>query len=54
MVDRPLDNNGQDSTIEEDSLNTIADIFAGGYADNLTAKLGGNYSKIIEFYEDKL
>jgi len=25
-----------------------------GYNDNFTAKLGGNYSKIIEFYDSKL
>ncbi|ERI92844.1 hypothetical protein HMPREF1982_02002 [Clostridiales bacterium oral taxon 876 str. F0540] len=54
MVERPIADDNQSFSIEEDTQNTIADIFTGGFSDNLTAKLGGNYSKIIEFYESKL
>lgn len=54
MTTLPIEN------ISDDNLNNDMENIADekdstyGYNDNFTAKLGGNYSKIIEFYENKL
>lgn len=54
MTNMPIENISDDNlnnnieTISENEDNSY------GYNDNFTAKLGGNYSKIIEFYENKL
>ncbi|MCM0648740.1 hypothetical protein NBE98_10170 [Clostridium swellfunianum] len=40
-------NNNIDDTPQDD-------IVSYDYGDNLTAKLGGKYAKIIEYYENRL
>jgi hypothetical protein len=53
MIDKPVINNFEDvsENLEESPEETTS---AYDYNDNLTAKLGGNYAKIIEFYESRL
>jgi hypothetical protein len=53
MTSNPLMNNFEDVSenmdeTSEESYNPY------DYNENLTAKLGGNYAKIIEFYDSKL
>lgn len=54
MYNRPLDNDQAENEIVENE-NTVSNYDSSyGYNDNLTAKLGGNYAKIIEFYDSRL
>ncbi|MDF2675645.1 MAG: hypothetical protein K0R09_3917 [Clostridiales bacterium] len=53
MINIPYIDNFQDvsrNTDEASAENYITD----DYNENLTEKLGGNYAKIIEFYDSKL
>lgn len=53
MTSNPLMNDFQD--VPENMDETSAENYnAYNYNENLTAKLGGNYAKIIEFYDSKL
>lgn len=51
---RPLEDIQADNTAEENSNSISKDDNTYGYNDNLTSKLGGNYAKIIEFYDGRL
>lgn len=54
MTNIPIENISENSL--QDNAEEILEEKDGayGYNDNFTAKLGGNYSKIIEFYDNKL
>lgn len=53
MTSNPLMNNFQDVSENMDETSTES-YTAYDYNENLTAKLGGNFAKIIEFYDSKL
>ena len=53
MINRPLINYFQDVSGNTDESST-ENYNPYDYNENLTAKLGGNYAKIIEFYDSKL
>jgi hypothetical protein len=50
----PIENLSEVNLQDETEPITEDEDTSYGYNDNFTAKLGGNYSKIIEFYDDKL
>ncbi|SKA76146.1 hypothetical protein SAMN05428976_102228 [Clostridium sp. USBA 49] len=54
MYNKPLENIQDEKSQfkNEDSFLNYKNSY--GYNDNLTSKLGGNYIKIIEFYDGKL
>lgn len=54
MTYMPIENFSDDTVLNTEEADSIEKDNSYGYNDNLTAKLGGNYSKIIEFYEDRL
>ncbi len=54
MNNRPLINAVEDTSSENSSEDVVDSGNSYDYNENLTAKLGGNYSKIIEFYDSRL
>lgn len=51
---KPLENN-EDETLFLENTTPYTELDESyGYNDNITAKLGGNYTKIIEFYDSRL
>ncbi|MFL0247014.1 hypothetical protein [Candidatus Clostridium stratigraminis] len=54
MTNMPIENTSDNSLQEETESIPEEKDSAYGYNDNLTAKLGGNYSKVIEYYDTKL
>ena len=54
MIIGPLSDYMEDSINENSNDSNAEENITYGYNDNLTAKLGGNYSKIIEFYDSRL
>lgn len=54
MTNMPIENISEDNLISNTENISDEEDSTYGYNDNFTAKLGGNYSKIIEFYENKL
>lgn len=54
MTYKPVED-GLDEVISFKNEDTASDQDTTyGYDENFTAKLGGNYTKIIEFYSDRL
>lgn len=54
MPDIPLVDNVDNTAVENINEDSAQSYNPYDYTDNLTAKLGGNYAKIIEFYDSKL
>lgn len=54
MTNMPIENISEDNLKDDMEAISEEEDTTYGYNDNFTAKLGGNYSKIIEFYENKL
>lgn len=54
MTNMPIENTSDNSLQEEPESIPEEKDSAYGYNDNFTAKLGGNYSKIIEYYDSRL
>jgi hypothetical protein len=54
MPDKPTMINLEDTISENINDDSVEDYNSYGYNENITSKLGGNYSKIIEFYDSRL
>jgi hypothetical protein len=55
MTNMPIENISSDDSLQEEAESIPEEKDSTyGYNDNFTAKLGGNYSKIIEYYDSKL
>lgn len=54
MIDNPLMDNPEEPENKNTDETPNDTESSYDYTDNLTAKLGGNYAKIIEFYDSRL